>query len=292
MKCYRFTYESKTSFSVPVTEHSFMLRSVPMTDGEGGTQRLLSHSLRITPGPDSLSEDRDAWGARTDYGIVRAPHREFGYCSSGTVEVKGGPHPDPSPSPMFLLPTGLTAFVPSMRSFIPEKAMPGTMVPGRTALALATEMTESVFRGIAYVPGSTGIDTTAGTAFMQGKGVCQDFSHILIALCRECGIPARYVCGFVIGEGETHAWTEIWSEGSWYPLDATSGLPCDDRYIAVAYGRDARDCSVSRGVFTGAALQQTSTRVLVEELDEAAAAGFMGEAGIIEEASSLEDEMR
>lgn len=251
----RFTYRSETRFSVPVTGHSFLLRVLPLSDGP---QQLEQASLSLEPGPDSLCSDVDKWGAEISYGIASGPHDHFSYVSSGIVETSGEPRLDPHPSPVFRVPTALTGFCEEMR---------GLCVEGG-GLEAAKAMMVKVSGAVAYVPGSTGVATSAAEAFRQRKGVCQDFSHILIALCRECGIPARYVCGFVTGEGETHAWTEVWHEGSWYGLDATSGLPCDDTYIAVAFGRDAADCSVSRGVFTGSALQRTETKVTVEVLFE------------------------
>ncbi len=255
MARFRFTYQSATRFSVPVTGHSFLLRVLPLSDGP---QQLEQASLSLDPEPDSLCGDVDKWGAEISYGIASKPHSQFSYVSSGIVETSGRPRMDAHPSPVFKVPTALTGFCEEMRELCVEGY----------GLEAAMAMAVKVSGAVAYVPGSTGVATSAAESFRQRKGVCQDFSHILIALCRECSIPARYVCGFVTGEGETHAWTEVWHEGSWYGLDATSGLPCDDTYIAIAFGRDAADCSVSRGVFTGSALQETVTKVTVEELEE------------------------
>lgn len=251
MARYKYTFESRTEFSVPVSDHSFMLRTTPLNDG---LQRLEAASLTVSPAPDSISEGRDVWGSAQDYGIIRDMHREFSFVSKGIIEVSAGSRKDPAHSPVFLNHSALTSYSP---------AMSGLCAQG-DSLDAAARIAASVNRTISYVPGSTDVTTSAEEAFEQGKGVCQDYSHVMIAVCRKCGIPARYVCGFVIGEGETHAWTEIWHEGAWYGFDATSGLRCDDRYIALSFGRDAADCSVSRGVFMGAALQRTQTRVVVE----------------------------
>ena len=125
---------------------------------------------------------------------------------------------------------------------------------------LSTKMT--------YEAGCTEIETDAEQAFAGGKGVCQDYAHIYITLLRLFGIPARYVCGMIPGEGETHAWVEVWSEGSWYGLDPTAGKVCDDRYIAIAKGRDAGDCPVVRGLFKGCAAQNTATISSVEQSEQ------------------------
>lgn len=255
MKRLRYTYRSVTEFSSTVCEHSFLLRPLPAATP---LQQPGPSSIILDPQPDSISCDTDKWGAELRYGIIRQPHKGFSFTAAGEVTVREGPIADPHPSPVFLLPTDVTGYISQMKLLRSE---------GRS-LDDAKQICGMVKRYMDYVPGSTGIDTSAATAFMQGKGVCQDFAHIMIAICRECGIPARYVCGFVRGEGETHAWTEVWVEGSWYGLDPTSGLPADDGYISVARGRDAADCSVSRGIFTGCALQSTQTTVSVEETDQ------------------------
>lgn len=117
-----------------------------------------------------------------------------------------------------------------------------------------------------YSPGSTQIDTTAIEVFQQRKGVCQDYAHILIAMCRACGIPARYVNGFMQGVGVTHAWVEVLVNGEWRGIDPTNNRLIEYGYIKLAHGRDAMDCRVNRGVFTGNATEQTEIRVIVEEL--------------------------
>ena len=60
-----------------------------------------------------------------------------------------------------------------------------------------------------YRPGATNIDTTAARAFGMAQGVCQDYAHVMLCLCRLCGLPARYVSGHLLGEGGSHAWVEV-----------------------------------------------------------------------------------
>ena len=100
----------------------------------------------------------------------------------------------------------------------------------------------------------------------MGKGVCQDYAHILIALCHMDGIGARYVVGFMIGEGATHAWVEIMCGGYWYGLDPTNNLMVDETYIKLSHGRDYNDCTVVRGSFYRQASQHQEVYVSVEEL--------------------------
>ncbi len=122
-----------------------------------------------------------------------------------------------------------------------------------------------LYRGFSYVPGSTGVETTAEEALAGGKGVCQDYAQILIALCRMAGYPARYVVGLLPGEGATHAWTEVWQNGRWLGLDPTHDCRTDGRYIRLSQGRDFADCSVDRGCFKGSAAQRQKIYIKVEE---------------------------
>ena len=80
------------------------------------------------------------------------------------------------------------------------------------------------------------------------------------------GIGARYVCGFMQGEGVTHAWVEVYCNGYWLALDPTHNRKIEYGYIKLAQGRDAADCPVNRGVFTGSAIQTTHVEVIVEEV--------------------------
>src|SRR5665213_3329460 len=74
---------------------------------------------------------------------------------------------------------------------------------------LAERINDFVAQHMRYVPDATTVETTAAKAFAQRTGVCQDFAHVMIALCRLCDIPARYVSGHLLGEGGTHAWLEV-----------------------------------------------------------------------------------
>ena len=85
--------------------------------------------------------------------------------------------------------------------------------------------------------------------------MCQDYAHILLALCRMEHIPARYVAGLMDGEGATHAWCEVWHDGVWYPIDPTHDCPALIGYLSLAHGRDFSDCALDCGVWYGCAEQ-------------------------------------
>ena len=124
----------------------------------------------------------------------------------------------------------------------------------------------ALYRDFCYTSGSTDIYTTASQAFAKGEGVCQDYAHIMITLCRILGIPARYVNGLMIGEGYSHAWVEIYTGEGWYGLDPTNNLHVDDYYIKFAHGRDYSDCILDKGLFRGITNQTQEIYVNVEEI--------------------------
>lgn len=124
-----------------------------------------------------------------------------------------------------------------------------------------------VYQDFGYEKGVTEIGTLAEDAFEIGKGVCQDYAHIVLAILRLRRIPCRYVTGMMVGEGESHAWIEVYSDGFWLPLDPTNGIVVTDQHIKIAHGRDYSDCLVNQGVFVGNVKQKQEITVSVEEME-------------------------
>lgn len=143
--------------------------------------------------------------------------------------------------------------------------------PQAAALAVAAWVGEQV----EYVPGSTGVRTSALQAWVQRKGVCQDIAHLTVGLLRSIGIPARYVSGYLhpipqakvgdVGAGQSHAWVEWWV-GQWYGFDPTNHVPAGERHVVVARGRDYDDVPPLKGIYRGAASTAIGVGVEVERL--------------------------
>lgn len=115
---------------------------------------------------------------------------------------------------------------------------------------------------LGYEQGVTHVATSAVEAWDAGRGVCQDFAHLTLAMLRAMGIPSRYVSGYlhpnedaVIGmtvRGESHAWVEWWA-GEWVRFDPTNGIPVGQRHVVVGRGRDYSDVSPLKGIYSGGA---------------------------------------
>jgi transglutaminase-like putative cysteine protease len=137
-----------------------------------------------------------------------------------------------------------------------------------------------VYRTLAYKPKSTGVGTLATDALKLRSGVCQDFAHVALGLCRTAKIPARYASGYFInvvrrpGEDEaSHAWIEAFIPGfGWAGFDPTHDRAADDRYIKVASGRDYGDIRPVSGTYRGGKTRSLSVEVRVREAEAADAA--------------------
>ncbi len=121
---------------------------------------------------------------------------------------------------------------------------------------LAERINDWVHSTLSYEHGVTDIHTTAAQTLSLGRGVCQDFAHVMLTLCRLCGLPARYVSGHLLGEGGTHAWVEALlpapdrpGEAITLALDPTHGRVTDLHYITIAVGRDYYDVAPTSGTY-------------------------------------------
>ncbi|HMN31470.1 MAG TPA: transglutaminase family protein, partial [Caldilineaceae bacterium] len=108
-----------------------------------------------------------------------------------------------------------------------------------------------------YERGLTVVTTTAAEALALGGGLCQDFAHVMLAICRGADLPARYVSGHLLGEGGSHAWVEVLlpnTEGAdltAWAFDPTNHCLATHQYITIAVGRDYADVSPTSGTFFG-----------------------------------------
>jgi transglutaminase-like putative cysteine protease len=139
----------------------------------------------------------------------------------------------------------------------------------------AMAISRSVFRSIAYEPGTTNAQTPSADVLRGRRGVCQDFAHAALAMCRSLGIPARYVSGYLYngprevlrGAQASHAWYEVFVPGvGWRGLDPTNDQPTDERYVRVAVGRDYADVAPVQGAYRGTADQELSVEVDVQRV--------------------------
>lgn len=260
MKKLHFDYFMQTEYSEVVNRCDYSIKCIP---AETERQRLLSLNIENFP-INRYSLGTDAFGNKKLYGCIDEDHNKFIFHISG--EVYAG---------LFGFETEKNLSGASKYKYQYGLATPGNKlneyyktikIKGNTNLGKSISLMNMVYSELSYVPNVTSIKTNAEEAWNLKMGVCQDYAHILIALCKMAGIPARYVTGMLIGEGASHAWVEILSDGKWYGLDPTNNVVVSDEHIKIGVGRDAKDCEINRGIIIGGGNQTLTICVNVEEV--------------------------
>ncbi|CAF0702084.1 transglutaminase family protein [Candidatus Methylacidithermus pantelleriae] len=177
----------------------------------------------------------------------------------------------------WMLPSRRVPFLPDVRA-LAEELLPSD-VPFFEAL---WQLSHYIGEHFSYEPGATDVTTPLEEVLVKRKGVCQDFAHVLIAIARARGLPARYVSGYIepVGAGASpgtfanlsvasHAWAQVYSPaGEWIGLDPTNQSWEGTSHVQIAVGRDYWDVAPLRGIFKGASDQKLSVRVSVERLED------------------------
>ncbi len=252
-----FYFDTELRFSTGVTGHEFLLRCLPADLPE---QKILSHTFTIMPEDARMSFGTDAFGNRFCSGRLEKEHEGFRYTLHGKAYRDDSLREKTEAEPLYRYPSPLTQPTEELSDFLKD------IVPERgDALKNAQIIADSVHEHFSYAPGETEVSTTAGEAFRRARGVCQDYAHVFITLCRMAGIPARYVSGLPVGEGASHAWAEVWVDGIWHGFDPTRRTSAGESYLKLCVGRDYSDCPLERGVFRGCANQTQTVFMRVTE---------------------------
>lgn len=257
-----YEYKMRIKYSEPVDRCYFTIKAIPFDDFR---QRNINYEIELKP-ETSFSESRDSFGNTQIIGREPYPHTEFDFCITGLVET----------NPVSIA-NGINASTIGMYKYPYGKCIPGDEIK-TFAESIAKEVEncqsdkdrcmvimQKLSEVMQYESGSTEIETTAEEAFISKRGVCQDFSHIFICLLKLFSIPARYVCGLIVGEGESHAWVEAACDGNFIAFDPTHNIEISDEYIKLGVGRDATDCAINRGVMWGGGLQTQEVEVVVKK---------------------------
>ncbi len=142
-----------------------------------------------------------------------------------------------------------------------------------------TDLMHRIYEDFEYKAASTTIDTKLEELFEKRRGVCQDFSHFMIACLRSWGVPSRYVSGYIlthpppgqtkmVGSDASHAWVSVYAgNGDWIDFDPTNDKLVQDEHITLAWGRDFSDVSPVQGVLVGGGTTKLSVSVDVAPID-------------------------
>jgi transglutaminase-like putative cysteine protease len=278
-------------YAGPVRESVMELWMQPQ---KGGAQRLVSFELDVDP-PARLFSYADSFGNAVYHFDVPQPHRTLRIEARAAVETN--PRVD-LPERLdyaewdrlrsgfvkgetfeFMHPHGYAVETPALHAFIEQRGI--NDLRRNDPLTALLRLNEAIYKAFDYVPGITEADSPIDLALESGQGVCQDFSHVMLAICRSWGLPARYVSGYLFtdrSEGDrsdpdaTHAWVEVFLPSlRWVGFDPTNNMLAGERHVAVAIGRDYGDVPPSRGVYKGEEDSQLVVGVSVRKARAAAA---------------------
>ena len=291
----RITHQTRYDYlpAVETAQHMAYLQPV-----SNPYQRLLSHSLLISPTPGQMTQTLDAFGNPRCFFSLQTPHSVLDVVALSVVNTQTRALPMSRASweqarEQFRYQSGVpfdaaTEFV-FASPFCPKAPEFGAYArpsfsPGISVLAAAQDLMQRIHSDFVYESQSTHINTPALEALAQRKGVCQDFAHIMIACMRSMGLAARYVSGYLLtqaapgsiklrGSDASHAWVAVYAPDltagqRWCDFDPTNNRsgwhsPGED-YVTLATGRDFSDVSPLRGVIHGGASHTLTVGVTVE----------------------------
>lgn len=238
---------------------------------EGG-QHCMSFRITIDP-PTSISQLIDRFGNVLHSYSVLPPHNRHAVLANSLVETSDSPLTYAPPLALLERRDYLEAsqYVPLTADLL---VFAQANAPSDGSLEeIANALSSAIHDSCDYVPGSTDISTTAEAVLAGRRGVCQDFAHLMIGLCRSLGLPARYVSGYLHDPKRppdmivaSHAWAEVFLDGrGWLGLDPTHNRSTGSQYVRVAIGRDYADATPVRGVYQGKATEQLEVGVRIRE---------------------------
>ncbi|HEY2710865.1 MAG TPA: transglutaminase family protein [Caulobacteraceae bacterium] len=259
------------------------------------TQRLLSFELELDPAAQLFSY-ADSFGNAVYHFDVPQPHDRLEIVARSAVETQ---EPTPLPEALdrgewdrlrsdfvrgecfdYLNPWGYAIRTEALAAFVEAHKIDD--LRRLDPLTAARELSSVIYGAFEYAAGVTEADSPIDLALKEKRGVCQDFAHIMIAICREWGMPARYVSGYLFTNrtdghdrsdpDASHAWVEVFLPSlRWVGLDPTNNLIAGERHVQVAVGRDYADVPPSRGVFKGESESQLAVGVSVRRARAAVA---------------------
>ena len=282
---FEIRHVTEYEYDEPVRESMMELRLRPRRSLE---QRVVNFELELDPRAQTF-DYTDNFGNSVHHFDVPQAHRRLVIIANSVVETSAPPTPPDAVDRGewqalagdqvradcfdFIPPHGLAIETPPLTAFIAERDI-GALKRHDPLTALRA-LTATLYESFDYETGITGADSPIDHALIERRGVCQDFAHIMIAICRGWGIPARYVSGYLFTDrargdrsdpDHTHAWVEAYLPSlGWLGFDPTNNVPAGERHIAIGVGRDYVDVPPTRGVFKGEAESKLSVGVQVRE---------------------------
>ena len=254
-------------------EHPILhaVQALRLTPPSSAGQSVLSWSIKMS-GIENAATYTDAFGNLVHLVTPVAAVQQLEILAEGIVNSKDtagvvGFTQEAAPLSLFLRPTPLTQ---------PDKAIARLAQSCRSTDRIETlhALMQTIRDAIDYRPDVTDVNTSASVALKSGAGVCQDHAHVMIAACRQLGIPARYVTGYLSIEDDGpsvahHAWAEAFVEEiGWIGFDPANRVCPTASYVRLATGLDARYAAPLRGIRNGHGVENLSVEVVVTQTQQ------------------------
>lgn len=270
-------HETSMTYSSAVREWLCELRMEPTNDV---TQRC--HSFQITVSqPAALQRYVDGFGNRVHHFNLLEPRSTVQILAASIVETEDasfGPMASQSVFPLddetlaletleYLPLRGPASHTPLLEPHL-ERLRP---LPRMRVGMWVCQVAEYIRGNFDYARDVTSASSPIDHLLDHGKGVCQDFTHLMIAILRSYGVPARYVSGYIHRpnkESQSHAWCDVWlPDLGWSGFDPTNGCPVNNHFVKTAVGRDFTDVPPNKGVYRGSGDERIDVRVATRTLD-------------------------
>lgn len=305
---YEIEHVSRYSYDSSARQCVMLLCLEPLHDRG---QRLLDFEIETRP-PAFLNRETDCFGNARHLLDLNREHRTLEITACSTVEVAPRPAlPDRLESGAwdeirsrknsfeewnFTGPSALVRYSPGLEAFVDRNGI----VPEGDPLESLSRLSDTLHRCLDYIPGSTTAESPVEHILETGSGVCQDYSHLMIAIARSWGIPARYVSGYLHlpkksggqpSANATHAWVECrLPELGWVGFDPTNqSLTGHGGVVRIAAGRDYHDVSPTRGILQCGGGTRLEVEVRVQAAGEDRTSGAVDPATVSFGASPVEE---
>ena len=257
----QFHYDDPPSYGL------LQLRIAPQSSA---AQTVLSWDVSLE-GARKQAHYTDQHGNRIDLIEVMPDSHLLEIGVSGEVETHSndgilGQHQQSMPLWFYRQQTPLTQMTEALHELAES-----IVLPSENTISDFHSLSQRIRNQVEYAPGQTGVNTTAGEALKNAKGVCQDHSHIFISIAREKGFPARYISGYLLMDDRTsqdasHAWSEVYLDGlGWVGFDVSNGISPDERYVRIAQGSDYADAAPTKGLTVGAGQENLVVSIQVQQ---------------------------
>jgi transglutaminase-like putative cysteine protease/predicted glutamine amidotransferase len=285
-KRYEVVHKTVYKYAKAVENSMHIFRLTPVHDR---LQTVISHSLDINV-PCQRRDYEDVFNNRVTRLTVDSPFQEMTIEARSIVEVLDtdplgfGPLRVQSTIPLVWMPWQRQVLEPFLLppelpetelAELAEYAMSFVKRNDFDLLATLLDINQTIFREYVYKQGATNVLTTAFDVYVNRRGVCQDFTNLMICLARLLGVPARYACGYIYTglknpnqrQGEaSHAWVQLYlPQVGWKGFDPTNGILTQTDHVRTAVGRNYLDATPTSGtIFVGGGGETLAVEVKVE----------------------------